>query len=510
MTTTTSTDNQSLIERANAIKLQGNEFLGKQQLDQALSKYSEAISLLEPIQDVAFEVCALLWCNMATVYFAKQEYDEVLVAAEKGLEIDPSCAPCVLRKFNALWKKGCCVLAIMTVHEFLNEHPGCQRSLEKLAPAIQFLSQSKQWFLHPDLRIIQLSEDNFCVMALEDIPEKTVLVKDSIIFPHSISSNDQIPIVLKELMEHFDLYQNRFKGLHPRRISDLETEYFEMWYEVVENMVPDNVRQQREIIEEFTRLLLVVKLNGFAGVYGLACLFNHACAENAEKIDNEIVSTRGIKKGQYVNLDYIGYDEGVLNRQNILSSQFAFTCACDRCKSELLPGSLADSFKCQSSTVSDCKGLIYCPLLTEEEMQVKEDDVVRCSNFDECKCEVYVDSLLAQYKRYRQRIERASTLNKSDLGSIIESLGEILSSESILVPQHHLFLSALPLIYQSTKVVYDQEIGSGNVEKLKQIVQQFSIIEHLSHLHTLQIDRYGEEHEDTMKTIELIHNLHQL
>jgi tetratricopeptide (TPR) repeat protein len=505
-------DDAHWIQRAKSLKLQGNEYSETQKFGQAFQKYNEALDILKQKQ-LAPEEQALIYSNISMVYFVWKEYDNAVEAAENGLKCDPSCASCILRMFNALWKKESCILAIMIIHEFLNDYP---EKMNDLLPILNNIENSKNWYLHPSLRIVKLNESNYCIKAMHDIEQNTVLVKDSIIFPLSISSNDRIPFVFKHLIEHFDLYKNRFMGLYPRKKTDVPREYFAMWYELVENMTPDYIGKEREILEEFTRLLLVIKLNGFAGVYAIACLFNHSCNENAEKIDNEIISIRDIKKGDFVNLNYIGYNDGVLNRRNILRTQFSFTCECYKCIKELQPTSQADGFKCASNFVKNCQGIIYCPLLTEEEMSVSEDATVQCSNYDHCKYEIHIDSLLSQYRRYKLMIEKASMLDKCNLDEVIKALSELLSDECILMPQHHLYQSMLPIFYETVKINIEKERDSANKfsdkssRELLPLLVQYKALYYLQQYYDMQLERYGQKHEETVKINNIIQDIKAL
>ncbi|EFC50289.1 predicted protein [Naegleria gruberi] len=275
----------------------------------------------------------------------------------------------------------------MVVHDFLNNFPQKRKAIE---PILNNLRESKFWYLDPRLRIVKLSHDNYCVQAIEDIPVEEVIkiydengereeyrgvtiVKDSLLCHDQfitgacLSSDESIVtvgITLKHLIQNLKKFQNALRGLHPRKIDEapkiFDKEWREFFFEHLQ-LVKQNIgikeefegmsleeieylENDKERLEEVLRLTMAIKLNGFVGgVYGLACLFNHSCEENCEKIDEKIVTTRNIKAGDFVCLNYMGFDDTLGNRRKYLMEHFAFECECSRCQREIMAGMSLDA-----------------------------------------------------------------------------------------------------------------------------------------------------------------------
>ena len=66
---------------------EGNGCFAKQDYDQALKKYKEAIKICEE-HDFEREL-AVLTCNMAAVYLKLNSFEEALECSKKSLELNP-------------------------------------------------------------------------------------------------------------------------------------------------------------------------------------------------------------------------------------------------------------------------------------------------------------------------------------------------------------------------------------------------------------------------------------
>jgi hypothetical protein len=77
-----------------------------------------------------------------------------------------------------------------------------------------------------------------------------------------------------------------------------------------------------------------------SAVYPLASFFNHACDSNCESIRDgtgmEIIAKVDIQSGDEVTISYIDTNLPVSARQQELSSNYYFRCACSRCQREQL------------------------------------------------------------------------------------------------------------------------------------------------------------------------------
>ncbi|KAL9654487.1 hypothetical protein ABK040_010507 [Willaertia magna] len=373
----------------------GNSYSTKRNFTEAFSHFQNALNLYEkhlqqfqqiptsPSTFTSSTLLSVIHYKIALCLYELENYELCLEPyLEQALANDPNgyANACIL-KFNALWKLNSCVQALITVHVFLNQYPNKSSFFSAI---FKNLKNSNFWFLDDRVRIVKVSENNYCMKALEDIPmgdiievvdeegkeyqeqEGICIVKDSLLFPYQIitdSTADEnlysIATIIIQFIKHFDLLQRSFKGLHPRKLNHVPKSYAKEWTrfllesieEIKENLNKEEYLKESEItfedLERFTnntkylkecvRMLMIIKLNSFTGgVYGIACLFNHSCEENCEKIDNRIVTTKAIKAGDDVCLNYLGYDDNVKHRRIFLKEQFQFDCHCPKCERELL------------------------------------------------------------------------------------------------------------------------------------------------------------------------------
>ncbi|KAF0978955.1 hypothetical protein FDP41_002025 [Naegleria fowleri] len=420
-TTTSSPQYCSDNEELEKALVNGNEAFSRKDYESALQLYEKALLLYQehvnnhqgiaPMASpsfVATTLSSIVQYKIGLAYFYLERWEEAIPFFEKAIDYDPTgYANACTMLFNLLWKINSCVQAIITVHDFLNRFPKKEQAIQ---PILNNLKNSKHWYMDPRIRIVKLTEDNYCVQAVDDIPvEETIqvfdedghreevkgvtIVKDSLLctdqFITGTCTSDEetmvtMGITIKHLIQNYKKFQNVLRGLHPRKIEQAPVKFVEDWKkfffeqlklvkqnlgvrEEFENLSLEEIEHLEsdpQRLEEVLRMTMVIKLNGFVGgVYGLACMFNHSCEENCEKIDEKIVTTKNIKKGDYLCLNYMGFDDKLANRRKYLLEHFAFECECPRCQREIMAG---------ESLIVDPEDDI---MEDEEEIVVTEHDV---------------------------------------------------------------------------------------------------------------------------------------
>ena len=373
----------------------GNDMIAQKNYELALQSYESALELfrqheknngVKPTVSSSFTsttLISIICYKIALAHFYLEHFEKALPFLEQSIDGDSHgyANACILQ-FNSLWKLNSCVQAIICVHDFLNRFPQKEQAIQAI---LNNLKNSKMWYMDPRIRIVKLSDDNYCVQAIENIPVEEVvrifdengereefkgvtIVKDSLVCSNQlITGNCSSPeeslitvgITIKQLLQHFDKFHNVLRGLHPRKIEHVPQSFATEWnkfffenFELLKQNIGikeefdgltlqelEALENDKERLTEVIRMTMVIKLNGFiGGVYGLACLFNHSCEENCEKIDEKIVTLKPIRKGDFLTLNYMGFDDYLANRRKYLLEHFAFECECTRCQREIMAG----------------------------------------------------------------------------------------------------------------------------------------------------------------------------
>lgn len=180
------------------------------------------------------------------------------------------------------------------------------------------------------------------VFAKYDLPPGFLLVLEwpSLTWPDMDLSD---PHHLKELIYLIfkdPCAMNTASKLHPISLLSIDKDEIENAENFFAN---ENIELDSSSIskEEFLRLFLVLKHNGFSsGLYNSLCMINHSCDPNCIKFEprngsrgaSEVWTTRPIKAGEELFISYCSpLEQNSKSIREYLFSQHRFQCQCTRC-----------------------------------------------------------------------------------------------------------------------------------------------------------------------------------
>ena len=134
------------------------------------------------------------------------------------------------------------------------------------------------------------------------------------------------------------------------------------------------LKYQDFLDDDVYKICGILEVNGFeipapnfVGLYGQACLLEHACVPNSSRTFdaqmNVIVRAAvDIEKGDHITTSYTDPMWETFSRQLHLNTTKYFTCQCPRCLDPTELGTHYSSIKCQN-----CEALITPPLLQKQD-----------------------------------------------------------------------------------------------------------------------------------------------
>eukprot|EP01012_Entosiphon_sulcatum_P064443 TRINITY_DN93270_c0_g1_i1.p1 TRINITY_DN93270_c0_g1~~TRINITY_DN93270_c0_g1_i1.p1 ORF type:complete len:526 (+),score=59.92 TRINITY_DN93270_c0_g1_i1:34-1578(+) len=269
---------------------------------------------------------AALFCNLSAAHLALHNCAQAIEYADKCLILQPQNPKALFRKAKALLGLNEPLAALLhTVR-----HAGQSEDFRRLITACYGSLQVRD--LDPRVAVQETSSDNFALVALADIPEHTVLLREP---PAIAAVSGDISVFTNGVLDPEAILHD-LRGLYPREINS-------------------------EYLTSREHLATVLRYNAFAGghVFRLGSMANHSCYPNSRRqIDPtsgwlSLTTVRPVTSSEALALNYLPGDVlclGVAHRRAFLAEHYGFVCMCSRCErdSTALGGDGSEFVRCPS------------------------------------------------------------------------------------------------------------------------------------------------------------------